>query len=429
MSINYIALLKSKSIIEYFQKENILLIKNGKNYSACCPIHQEKTPSFYVSEEKNKWNCYGECKSNGDIIDFVCKYRNLEKSEAINYLCRLYNIEKKNNKENSKTNKSQQLINICNITAQFYNELISKYKIGRKYFLERIDSPDLINEFCIGYAPDTSESGNWYLLRDHLLSKGIDFSLAEQIGILRKNDKGTYYDSYRGRLILPIHSVTGDCIGFNTRILPCYQKDLPKYLVSNETEIFKKSNVVYGYHITAKYINNEGIANHVEGVFDFLNYYRYGYKNTIPHMGNPSFIPKVNTHCIIMDPDKAGKKYSLEFAEKILKLEKTPIIYSIKDKDPSDLNKNEIEELMACERDYIDIYLESVYKYKNSIEHKMNVLDGISKELNGVKNEILMLYANKISKQLEIPYKVVLFRMGLENKLKYKEIYEELKFL
>src|SRR5574338_149882 len=402
MSINYISLLKQKSILDYFAREGISLTKNGKNYSCCCPLHSEKTPSFSVSPDKNKWNCFGECKLNGDIIDFVCHYRHLDKKEAINYLCNMYGITKKkgsNNKNNDKETKVKSLIEICNIVATFYHEQIQKGigKQGKKYFLERLNCSALINEFNIGYSPHDSECGTWQYLLNHLSSKGIDLTLAENIGLIRKSEKGNYYDSYRGRLIFPIYSVTGDCIGFNTRILPHYQKDSPKYLISNETEIFKKSQIVYGYHKSAKEIKNKNTAIHVEGVYDYLNFYRYGLKNTLPHLGAPNFIPNVDNHIIVMDPDKAGIKYSLDFANKIMKNGKNPRICLLKNKkDPSDLMKEEIRETLKENRDWLDIFLQIHYRYKDSIEHKMNVIDKIVKELNGIENERIILYGDKI---------------------------------
>lgn len=427
MSIDLIKQIKSKSILDYFSYEGISLSKTGKNYSACCPLHQEKTPSFSVNVDKQRWTCYGSCKKSGDVIDFVCDYKSMEKREAIEYLCKVYNIEIPRRKVvNDKKSKEKSITELNNFVAEFYHQHSLKARLqGLPYFLSRINDKSLIKTFKVGYALDNTESGTWQQLTNELQKDGYDLNLAQHIGLIRRSEKGNFYDSYRGRLIFPIYSTSGNCIGFNTRKTEYSSCNGPKYLVSNETEVFKKSEVVYGWHLTAKEIKSKNECVHVEGIWDFLNLWRYGIKNVIPHFGSPNYIPNVDSHFIMMDPDKAGIKYSLDFANRILKKGKMPRICEA-DKDPSDLSKEDIEDYLENSRSYIDVFMKWNYRYKDSVEHKMIVLDKIIKELNGIEKEKIILYGKEISKKLEIPFNMILFRIGLENKLKYKEIYDEL---
>lgn len=425
MQPNTIQQIKSKSIIDYFKYEGINISKNGKNYYCCCPLHSEKTPSFCVNEEKARWWCNGQCKESGDVIDFVCKYKNLEKGDAIEYLCKVYKIPLPKRKQKKDKSKEESILELNNWVVEFYHkETLKECWQGRKYFLSRINDPSLIPLFKIGYALDPSESGSWQYLCDALQKAGFDLNLALHIGLLRKSAKGNLYDSFRGRLIFPIYSTSGQCIGFNTRKTQYSSCEGPKYLVSNETEVFKKSEVVYGYHLTAKEIKTKNECIHVEGVWDFLNLWRHGWKNVIPHFGSPAFIPNVDNHLVFMDPDTAGIKYSLDFAAKILKKGKMSRICE-GNKDPSDFGKEDIERILNESKTWIDVFMKWNYKYHDSVEHKMIVLDRVSKELKGVSGEILYLYAKICSEVLKIPLKVVLFRMGMEDRVRYKEIFDE----
>ena len=400
MSVNYIAEIKKHSIVDYFSYEGIPLTSNGKTYSACCPLHNEKTPSFHISPEKGRWTCYGSCKKSGDIIDFVCDYKNLEKVEAIEYLCKVFNIPYKVHKKTEKKSKAKALLEINDLAAKFYHQFLKEggriSSGAKKYFSSRLPFPNLIDEFYIGYAPDVSESGDWKLLVTYLEKNGADLDLALSSGCIRKSEKtGSLYDAFRGRLIFPIYSLSGSVVGFNTRILPEYHKSgSPKYLLSSETEVFKKSQVVYGYNKTLKAIKANNEVLHVEGVWDFLNLYGRRFTNVVPHFGAPTFIPPVDNHIILMDPDSAGIKYSVEFAARVLKEGKAPRICTlIQGKDPSDLITEEIKRTIDSSQSFISTFLNLNYRYPDSIEHKMVVLDKLMKELNGINKEMMMLYA------------------------------------
>lgn len=433
MSVNYIAEIKKHSIVDYFSYEGISLTSNGKTYSACCPLHNEKTPSFHISPEKSRWACYGSCKKSGDVIDFVCEYKNLEKVEAIEYLCKVFNIPYKIHKKTEKKSKTKVILEINQITAEFYHSILTKSplgKAGRKYFSSRLSSSNLIEEFNIGYAPDSSESGEWTTLTNHLSKQGADLNLALSIGLLRRSPKtDSLYDAFRGRLVFPIYSLSGSVVGWNTRILPEYHKSgSPKYLLSNETEVFKKSQVVYGYNKTLKAIKTNNEVLHVEGVWDFLNLYSKGFTNVVPHFGAPTFIPPVDNHIILMDPDSAGIKYSVEFAAKLLKEGGAPRICTLpRGQDPSDLSTEEIKQALNSSQSFISTFLGLYYRYPDSIEHKMVVLDKLMKELNGVNKEMMMLYAQEIEQKMKIPMEMVLFRAGIEDRLNYGEIFDKLK--
>ena len=433
MSTNYISEIKKHSILEYFSYEGISVTSNGKNYVACCPLHNEKTPSFQIKPDLDKWYCYGQCKKNGDLLDFICEYKQLEKSAAIEYLCKVFNIPYKVAKKSTKQSKVDEILHINQMVCDFYHTIFTNSPLGksaRNYFKKRLPFPELINEFCIGYAPDSSESGEWTYLTNYLSKNHCSAELATKLGLLRRSEKsGSLYDAFRGRLIFPVFSLSGTCLGFNTRILPEYEKPgTPKYLLSSESEVFKKSSVVYGYNKTLKPIKANNEVIHVEGVWDFLNLYARGFQNVIPHFGSPSFIPPVDNHIILMDPDSAGIKYSIDFGEKLLKEGKSPRICNIgHGKDPSDLSTEEIQSIIQSSQSFISAFMSLNYRYKDSIEHKMVILDRILKVLAGVSLEVMMVYCAEIALILSLPLDVVLFRASLEKTVNCSSIYKQLK--
>lgn len=450
--MNIIQELKQKPLVDFFETHlNISLIKSGNKYCCLCPIHNDSNPSFYIDPKKNKCSCFGSCGLiNGDIIDFTSKYKSFSVNESIHWLANKYNIQYQLNKKAiSEKNENNLYFEICNFAANYYHSnLYSKKpytKLGVLYLQSRKLTKSIVKDFKIGYAPATSEIGTWTYLTDSLKKEGFDLDLCEKIGIIRKSKQNSYYDSFFGRIILPIFDLQDRCIGFNSRILPEYQSiEVPKYLLSKENSIFKKNNFIYGLNNSLKHIRQQDLCYIVEGCFDSYKMNFYDYKNTIPLLGGKLFknlqknkngefynftehfcgLPNVSTYVFLMDPDKAGIKYAIENGAELIKHEKSVLICELK-KDPDDSSKEEIDLAIKNAVPYLDFYLKHNFKYHTN-EHKLQILDKLCMILNGISKEQVLLYAKQLSIKMEIPLGLILFRFGLENKLQYEEIFIEM---
>lgn len=392
-----IKLLRSKDLVDFFSTHaGIPLSKTGKNYSCPCPLHGEKEASFYIDPIKNKWTCYGACGRNGDIIDFVVSYKAFSFPQALEYLCDIYGIQYK--KVNS-NNLSIELKKINNFVADYYSKLISNE--GLAYLNNRKVSNNIIQEFNIGYCPSVNACG-WNALYNELIKNNFSIELAYKIGIIKKSEKGNYYDAFHERIIFPIRNLQNDVIGFNTRTI-LKDKKIPRYLLTNETEVFNRKQIYYGYDKTKKAIEKKNICILVEGIFDFLRLYESGIKNCIPLLGGHyNEIKNVNTYYLMMDFDKAGIKYSSEIGCRLIRENKVVRICRNK-KDPDDLNREEMIDAIKDADDFIDWYISKIFRYKDSIECKLQCLNEVSKLLEKLPRENLVLYGDRIGKRLFLP--------------------------
>lgn len=429
-----VKILKTKSLPEFLISLGIPLVNTGKNYSACCPFHHEKTPSFSVSPESNRWKCFGTCGVSGDIFEFIQRYKNFTFPEALEFLCNHYGLQTKISKKLNQNLKSEkaQILEINSFVVEFYQKYLCQPFLGIEYLKERKYSSTteltIYKEFLIGYAPHSSEVG-WNLLFDEIVKQNFRIDLCEKIGLIKKSKLGNYYDCFHGRIIFPIFNLQNDCIGFNTRILSFFEKSeyrVPKYLLSKETEIFNRKKILYGYNKTKKIIDKKDILCIVEGIFDFLRMYSYGIKNCIPLLGgefseNLEF-SKVSTYYLLMDNDSAGAIYNNKIGSQLLKEGKQIRICNLQ-KDPDECSKKEIGNSLKESEIYLNWIINQTFKYQDSIEHKLNILENLRKLINGTPQINLILYCNDISQKLNLPLEVVIPFMTF-GEVNYKEIIE-----
>ena len=282
----------------------VTLKKAGSNYKGLCPFHNEKTPSFIVSETKQIFKCFG-CGESGDVITFVEKYYNLDFKGAAEMLAREYGIDI-SHAFTDQGNKKE-LYNINREAARFfYKALRAKDNPGYRYMYGRGITNDTLRVFGIGYADD-----NWTSLTDYLTGKGFDHKTLLDLGLISRSDKGKYYDKFRNRVIFPIFNTAGDIIGFGGRIIG---EGEPKYLNSQETKIFQKKNNLYGLNLTKEYVNKEDRIILVEGYMDVISLYQAGIKNVAASLGtaltpNQASLIKRFTKNVILsyDADTAGQ--------------------------------------------------------------------------------------------------------------------------
>lgn len=276
---NFIEDLKNKLNIVDIIGQNIQLKKKGANYWGICPFHSEKTPSFSVNEEKQFYHCFG-CGAGGDIIKFVQDYYKLDFNDAIAKICNDNGIELP--KMTNQTNFNyKRYYEINKIAATYYlNNLRKLPNPGYMYISKRGISNKTLNKFGIGYSNDS-----WDGLYRHMSALKIPEEELERIGLIKKNKNGKYYDKFRNRVIFPIINTQKKVIGFGGRSIINGDKGMPKYLNSDESEIFHKKNNLYGLNLARDEVKKEGNIIIVEGYMDVISLYQAGVKNAIASLG------------------------------------------------------------------------------------------------------------------------------------------------
>ncbi len=282
MNTSSIQEIKDRLDIADFIRSYITLLPAGKNFKAVCPFHKEKTPSFIVSPERQTWHCFGSCSEGGDIIKFLMKYENLEFYEALKVLAEKAGIELK------KTNPLEHrqfgiLYDINEVAKNFFASQLESESSAEalKYLLERGLKKETIGEFELGFSNNDFDP-----LTRHLIKAGFAIQDIERAGLNFKNDRGSYIDRFRGRIIFPIYNHFGKVVAFTGRVLPKYERpEFGKYVNSPETLIFSKSKILYGFHKSKEYIRALKSAVLVEGQMDFLMAYQDGVKNVVASSG------------------------------------------------------------------------------------------------------------------------------------------------
>lgn len=283
------------------------LKKSGSNYKGVCPFHNEKTPSFIVSETKQIFTCFG-CGATGDVLAFVKRYYNLDFRGAVEMLAREYGISLEGAFRGNKD--KEELYEINRQAARFfYRALRERSNPGYTYMKSRGISEEILNKFGIGYADDS-----WDSLYDHLVSKGFKESKLMELGLISKS-KERYFDKFRGRVIFPIMNTSGKVIGFGGRIIGDGE---PKYLNSQESSVFQKKYNLYGLNLSGKDVRNEDSIILVEGYMDVVSLYQHGVRNVSASLGtalteNQARLIKRYTKNVILsyDADQAGQNAAL----------------------------------------------------------------------------------------------------------------------
>ena len=269
-------LLNRIDVVDIIDKR-VTLKKAGANYLACCPFHQEKTPSFTVSPSKQFYHCFG-CGEHGSAISFLIEYEGLTFVDAINDLANSIGLKVPNDapqkiENNAENSNLEEIIKIASI---YYQKQLRVSPKAINYLKARGLTGEVAKEFSIGYAPE-----GWQNLKI-AFKKYEDESLVKA-GLVVRNEKGKYYDRFRNRIIFPIYSDKGKIIGFGGRIID--PEDTPKYYNSPETPLFQKSYELYGLLASRKPIREKGYVLVVEGYMDVVGLAQNGIRNTVATLG------------------------------------------------------------------------------------------------------------------------------------------------
>ena len=269
-------LLNRIDVVDIIDKR-VTLKKAGANYLACCPFHQEKTPSFTVSPSKQFYHCFG-CGEHGSAISFLIEYEGLTFVDAINDLANSIGLKVPNDAPHKIENNAENsnLEEIIKIASIYYQKQLRVSPKAINYLKARGLTGEVAKEFSIGYAPE-----GWQNLKI-AFKKYEDESLVKA-GLVVRNEKGKYYDRFRNRIIFPIYSDKGKIIGFGGRIID--PEDTPKYYNSPETPLFQKSYELYGLLASRKPIREKGYVLVVEGYMDVVGLAQNGIRNTVATLG------------------------------------------------------------------------------------------------------------------------------------------------
>ena len=312
--------------IEEVVGDFVALKKRGTSLIGNCPFHNEKTPSFHVSVTKGIYKCFG-CGKGGDSVHFVMDHEKYSYPEALKFLANKYNIEVEETVQSPQNieaqNARESLYIVSEYAANYFaNELFTGEEgraIGLSYFKERGFREDIVKKFQLGYSPDI-----WDALFQNATAAGHKEEYLEKTGLAIKNDKGRIYDRFRGRVMFPIHNFTGRVIGFGGRTLKT-DKNVPKYVNSPESDIYHKSNVLYGLFHAKKAIRDTDNCYLVEGYADVLAVHQAGIENVVASSGTSLTVEQIRmigrfteNVTILYDGDAAGIKASLRGLDMIL---------------------------------------------------------------------------------------------------------------
>lgn len=402
--------IKSRLSVEEVISGYLQLQRAGRNWKAKCPFHNEKTPSFMVSPERQMWYCFG-CNTGGDIFSFVMKIEGLEFPETLKLLAEKAGVQLENRGFGDSGKKSKAL-EILNVARKFYEECL-KIKAGKRayeYLINRGLTKDIIEKFQLGYAPDS-----WDLQSVFLKKKGFKESDIFAAGQTIKKDSGGYYDRFRNRIMFPINNISGQTIGFSSRVMPGADESQAKYINTPETIVYNKSRVLYGLDKARSAIREKDLCAMVEGNMDVIASFQAGVENTVATSGTALTAEQIRiikrytkNIAFSFDTDAAGMRamdrgIGMALAEGM----NVSVIIIPEGKDPADCVKSNPQlwiNSAGNPRPIMEFYFESVFsKYdhrevegkKKIAEELLNIISKISNKIE--QNHYLKMLAEKLS--------------------------------
>jgi DNA primase len=286
------------------------LSRAGKHMKARCPFHNEKTPSFNVSPERGMYHCYG-CGAGGDMFTFIEAIEGVEFKDALKILAAKANVELVPVSPQKKTERDR-LYAVLEDATLFYQAELQNASGPRAYLEKRGVLEQTIEKWRIGFVPGPPEA-SWGVVKEHLVQKGYTESELLKAGLIKLSDKGKdSYDVFRNRIMFPLFDQSGRVVGFSGRTLDT-GPDVPKYVNSPETELYKKSELLYGYDKAKQGIRQLDFSLIVEGQFDVVMSHQAGYSNTVAVSGtaltseHAHLLERFSNRVVLaLDSDKAG---------------------------------------------------------------------------------------------------------------------------
>lgn len=311
-------------IVEVVQ-DFVSLRKRGVSYIGLCPFHNEKTPSFSVSQTKGIYKCFG-CGKGGSSVNFIMEHENLSYSEALHYLARKYNIEIVEHEitpeEAAQKNERESLLIVTEYAGKYFSDLLYNHAegkaVGMAYFIERGIRDDMIRKFELGYSLEKREA-----FTENAVKNGYKAEYLIKTGLTIEKEN-SHFDRFSGRVMFPIHNIAGKIIGFGGRILK-NDKNVAKYVNSPESDIYHKSKVLYGMFQAKKSIVQNDKCFLVEGYTDVISMHQAGIENVVASSGTSLTEDQIrlikrftNNLTILYDGDAAGIKAAIRGIDMVL---------------------------------------------------------------------------------------------------------------
>jgi len=395
-----VELVKSRVNIVDVVGEYVKLTKAGNNFKACCPFHQEKTPSFNVNEEKQFYHCFG-CGVGGDVFSFIMEIENIGFRESLELLAEKAGVELQNNfAQNSQSqDKKKQMYNALELATKFYQKQLwsgVKSKNVLKYLRERGLSDEIIKKFRLGYAPE-----GWENVKNFLREKGFPEDIGTQTGLTVRNDSGREYDRFRNRIMFPITDTMNRTIGFTSRVLPGADESQAKYVNTPETYLYHKSNILYGLSHAKQAIKQKDQVIIVEGNMDVIAAHNVGLEHTIAVSGTAMTKEHIhilkrytNNFILFFDADDAGKTAARRSALLCLGGDvQVSMILLIQGKDAADIAKDNpklLREIVDNAKNVIDVSIDMAKEiYDIGDPHgKRQAIEYVAEVISHMTNEI-----------------------------------------
>ncbi len=386
--------------------EYVNLKKSGRNYIGLCPFHNEKTPSFTVSSDKQVYKCFG-CGEYGNVFSFIMKIKNIPFQDALKILAENKNIDLENKK--SGKNKKYILENINKEAARFFFNNLKNNKKAFDYFKNREISTKTIMHFGLGYADEKLTN-----FLNHMKKKGFKEEDLLTLGLIERSSKGYIYGRFRNRVIFPVFNASGAIIGFGARVL---DKSMPKYLNSKESILFKKGSNLYGLNFAIKSGIKDNTIIVVEGYMDVISMHQHGITNVVASLGTSFTLSQArlikkyaNKIILCFDTDSAGIKAaqrSMTILEYINDLE-VKIITLPNGKDPDEYIKEKGKEdflkLAGEAYNIIDFQISLEKKNKNfaNKEHIVKYIENVLSIIKDVSPVVKDIYIKRLSEETKI---------------------------
>ena len=306
-------------------RQYVDLKRNGANWSAPCPFHQETKPSFSVNEERGMFHCFG-CQASGDIFEFYGRINGLDFRDCLEQLAdragvRLERISPQTRRQSGEHHsKKIQMLRMNAFAAAHFAEALQRSGAAecQAYIERRGLSPEIVERFGLGWA-----EREWHALSSAFGRAGFDAPLAAEAGLLGQSGTGRYYDRFRGRLIFPIKDLSNQIIAFGGRIIA--DEDEAKYINSADSPIYKKGEHLYGLAQARRGITAKGKALLTEGYMDVLTLHQFGYDNAVGVLGTALTEAQIrrlsgftSSIALLFDGDRAGRKAALRSCEMLL---------------------------------------------------------------------------------------------------------------
>lgn len=422
--------------IEEVVGDFVSLKRRGANLIGVCPFHKEKTPSFIVSPAKGIFKCFG-CGKAGDSVRFIMEHEHYSYPEALRFLAQKYGIiieeKERSPEEMVAQNERERMLNVNSFAQQYFSSTMKNDEeglaVGMSYFRERGFRDAIIDKFQLGYCLNQKDAFVQYAVRN-----GYSKELLLKVGLASGNEERTY-DKYQGRVIFPIHNLTGKVIGFGARILSS-DKTKAKYLNSPESEIYNKSQTLYGIYFAKNEISRLDNCILVEGYADVLSMHQAGIENTVASSGTSLTTEQIRlisrytkNITVLYDGDSAGIHAALRGTDMILEEGmNVRIVVLPPDEDPdSFVQHNPIEVV----RDYIDKNAKDFISFKTQLLLKDAQNDPIKRAevLKDIVGSIAVIpdaiyrasYIKECSRLMEMPEQSLMNELNKKLRAKIKK--------